>query len=368
MAWSQTLEDTIVSIDDIAGTLRISDTELEQLRQITEIHPLRLTRHVLDRIDPEDPNDPLRLMYVPNVDELDLEGTYDTSGEQESTKTAGLQHKYDPTVLLLSTNRCAIYCRYCFRKRLVGLSTSEILSRFDEAVAYIRDHREVTNVLITGGDPLVLPTPIIREFLERLADIDHLQFIRFGTKTVATLPERWLEDDELVDLMADYNSRVKPVYLVTHISHPKEISEEVAAAAARIRRAGLVVSNQAVYLKGVNDDSETLVSLMNSIVRIGLVPYYLFQCRPVKRVQKSYQVSLERGYSIVREARKKLNGHAKRFRYAMSHHIGKIEIVGIHNDEMIFQIHEARDTDKTGTIFTRPLDQLGGWLGDLSDI
>ncbi len=368
MAWSQTLEDTIVSMEDIADRLRIPETELEQLRQITEIHPLRLTRHVLDRIDPDDPADPLRLMYVPNVDELDLEGTYDTSGEQESTKTPGLQHKYDPTVLLLSTNRCAIYCRYCFRKRLVGLSSSEILGRFDEAVAYIHAHPEVTNVLITGGDPLVLPTAIIREFLDRLAEIDHLQFIRFGTKTVATLPERWLEDDELVDMLADYNSRIKPIYLVTHISHPKEISPEVADAAARIRRAGLVVSNQAVFLKGVNDDSGTLVSLMNSVVRIGLVPYYLFQCRPVKRVQKSFQISLERGYSIVREARTRLNGHAKRFRYAMSHRIGKIEIIGIYNDEMIFQIHESRVTEKTGTIFTRPLKELGGWLGDLTDI
>lgn len=362
MRWKEELDEAVTEIDSIARHLSIPQGEVERLREVAAIHPLRITRTILDRIDPRDPNDPLRRMFVPNLFELDASGEYDTSGERTNTKVTGLQHKYGPTVLLLSTNRCAAYCRYCFRKRLVGLSSTEILDRFDSAVEYIRDHPEVTNVLISGGDPMVLPTAILRQFLERLAEIPHLQFIRFGTKTVATLPQRWIEDDELLDLLQTYGRTVRPIYIVTHIGHPRELSPESFAAVRRIRDAGLTVSNQTVLLNGVNDNADTLVELMNALVKAGIVPYYLFQCRPVSRVQNGFQVPLVRGYRIVQDARVRLNGHAKRFRFAMSHRIGKVEILGVSGGSMFFQMHEAKIPEHTGLIFSRPVDDLGGWL------
>jgi len=147
---------------------------------------MRITRYYMSLIDWSDPDDPIRKMIVPSVGELNLSGSYDTSGEQESTKMPGLQHKYSQTALILATNRCASYCRYCFRKRLVGLPTKETLRRADNAIEYIMEHKEINNVLITGGDPFVLQTKVIGKLLDKLSTISHLDFIRFGTKVPVT--------------------------------------------------------------------------------------------------------------------------------------------------------------------------------------
>ncbi len=304
-------------------------------------------------------------MTVPSEEELNLLGSYDTSGERENTMMPGLQHKYAQTALILATNRCATYCRYCFRKRLVGLPTEEILQRFNDAVKYIENHEEINNVLISGGDPFVLSTGVIKEFLEKLSNIPHLDFIRFGTRVPVTFPDRILEDGDLLTVLENNSQESRRIYVVTQFNHPREITQKATDAVSRLIRSGVILDNQSVLLKGVNDDPETLAELQNKLVSIGVNPYYVFQCRPVKRVKNNFQVPLYKGYEIVDRAKKKLNGHSKRFKYILSHQTGKIEIVGVMAGYIYFKYHQARATEDLGKFFKRKINKTAGWLDEL---
>ena len=218
-----TVDDNISTLEHLRCYVDLSSEEMDQIKQIIQIHPMRISPYYLSLIDWNDPNDPIRKIAVPNFEELNVEGFYDTSGESENTKMPGLQHKYSETALILATNKCAMYCRYCFRKRLVGLPTDELLKRFEDAATYIREHEEINNVLVSGGDPLVLQNDIIESFLESLTDIRHLKFIRFGSRVPVTLPER-LNDPEILRIFRKYSRRDKRVYVVTQFNHPREIT------------------------------------------------------------------------------------------------------------------------------------------------
>ena len=361
----EALEDIIGSVEQIAHKLGLSPDEKEQLKQVTQIHPMRISPYYLSLIDWNDPDDPIRKMAVPSLEEFNLDGFYDTSGEAENTKMPGLQHKYAETALILSTNRCATYCRHCFRKRLVGLPTEEIVKRFEDAAEYIENHTEINNVLVSGGDPLVLSNEVIETFLELLTKIDHLSFIRFGSRTPVTLPSRF-SDPELLALFKKYSQMDKRLYVVTQFNHPREITMQSVSAVNKILNAGVLMSNQTVLLRGVNDDPETLSTLMDRLVSIGVAPYYVFQCRPVKRVKTHFQVPICEGVRIVEKAKANCNGHSKRFKYAMSHRTGKIEILGIMNGEIYFKYHEAKDRKNLGRMFKRRVDEKAGWLDDFS--
>ena len=182
-----------------------------------------ITPYYLSLVDPADTNDPIARMCVPSLNELNAEGDFDTSGEGFNTKLEGLQHKYSQTVLLLSTNQCAMYCRHCFRKRMVGLTTDELSRRVDEAVAYIKKHEKVTNVLISGGDSLMNPNSIIERYLKELTVIGHLDLIRLGSRVPVTLPERIYGDQEFLDMLPHY-AKKKALYIVTQFNHPREIT------------------------------------------------------------------------------------------------------------------------------------------------
>ncbi len=368
MTWEIQLKESVRTIQEASSLINIPSREMKRLARVVERHPMCVPPYYLSLIDPDDPNDPVRAMAVPSVDELNLMGSYDTSGEKNNTKMPGLQHKYPQTALILSTNRCAMYCRHCFRKRLVGLPNHELLQRFDDAAAYVRQHREINNVLITGGDPFVLDTSIIARFLEMLSDIDHLSFIRFGTRIPVTLPQRITQDPDLIGLLERHSRPLRRIYVVTQFNHPREITEEAVAAVDCLIRAGVVVNNQTVLLNGVNDDPAILATLQNDLAGIGVNPYYVFQCRPVKRVQHHFQVPLHRGYDIVEAAKGLLNGHSKRFRFVMSHKRGKIEIVGRRRDEIFFKFHQARNPANAGKFFSRHINPHQGWLIDTEEI
>ncbi len=359
------LEEIIDSVKLIANKLGLSSNETEKLKQVAEIHPMRVSPYYFSLIDWNDPNDPIRKMAVPSLEELNLDGFYDTSGEAENTKMPGLQHKYAETALILSTNRCATYCRHCFRKRLVGLPTEEILKRFEDATEYIENHTEINNVLVSGGDPLVLGNDVIETFLKSLTNIDHLSFIRFGSRTPVTLPSRF-NDPELLALLKKYSHMDKRLYLVTQFNHPREVTLQSVSAVNKILNAGVLMSNQTVLLKGVNDNPETLATLMDELVRIGVAPYYVFQCRPVKRVKHYFQVPICKGIRMVDDAKAKCNGHSKRFKFIMSHKTGKIEILGIMNGEIYFKYHEAKDRKNLGIMFKRIVNEKAAWLDDFN--
>jgi lysine 2,3-aminomutase len=364
MAWQSELKKGICTVEQLKEYIELTPKEEKQLQKVIERHPMRITRYYISLIDRNDPNDPIRKMVVPSEEEFNLLGSYDTSGERKNTKMPGLQHKYSQTALILATNRCASYCRFCFRKRLVGLSTEEILRRFNDSVEYVQKHKEINNVLVSGGDPFVLPTKVIKKFLGKLSAISHLDFIRFGTRIPVTFPDRILEDKELLALLKN-NAMKKRICVVTHYNHPREITQKSKNAVDSLINSGIIINNQTVLLNGVNDNPEVLAELQNKLVSIGVNPYYVFQCRPVKRVKHNFQVPLHRGYEIIENAKKMLNGHSKRFRYIMSHKTGKIEIVGVMGDYIYLKYHQAKSPKNTGKFFKRKINKTAGWLDDL---
>jgi lysine 2,3-aminomutase len=365
LPWEEELKKSITTIPKLKKYVELSPREEKQLRRITERHPMQITRYYMSLINPHDPDDPIRKMAIPHVDELDLTGSYDPSGEMENTKLPGLQHKYPRTALVLVTNRCAVYCRHCFRKRLVGLPSKEILRRFADAAAYIEEHKEISNVLLSGGDPLILRTKTIEKILERLASIAHLNFVRIGTRVPVTFPMRIIDDTELVRVLRHYSRPNRRLFVTTQFNHEREITDRAAQAISLLLRSGVPVNNQTVLLRGVNDDPAALAKVQSNLVRIGINPYYVFQCRPVKRVRRHFTVPIARSYEIVERAKATLDGYSKRFKFVMSHRTGKMEIVGIMGDRVLFKYHEAKDRKNDGRIIQRTLTEEAAWLDEL---
>ena len=364
MTWQKELKSNINNINDLKKYFYISKRECILLKKIVKRHPMSVSKFYLSLINFEDPEDPLKKMIIPSLEELNLTGSYDTSDEKSNTKFLGFQHKYSQTGLLLATHKCASYCRFCFRKRMIGLSKEEILQNLSRARRYIENHKEINNVLISGGDPFMLSTKIIADFLEKLTDIPSLDFIRFGTKIPVYFPNRFLLDEELIVILKKYSKRKKKIYIVLQVEHPKEITKELQIVVNKLIDSGIILNSQTVLLKGVNDSPEILSKLQNKLVSIGVNPYYIFQCRPVKRVKNSFQLPLYKGYKIIEEAKKMLNGHSKRFKYVMSHKTGKIEILGIMNDEIYFKYHQAKDKKNSSRFFKKKLIKSAGWLDD----
>jgi len=359
------LSNNITSISQLKSFTEISQKEERRLNRIVERHPMSITPYYLSLIDWNDPDDPIRKMAVPSLNELDISGSYDTSGERENTKFHGLQHKYSQTALILLTNKCAMYCRHCFRKRLVGLPNEEILTRFTNAMVYVKQHPEINNILLSGGDPLMLSKNVLGKVLTMLSGIPHLKFIRIGSRCPVTFPARITGDTRLLALLKAHSLPHRRLYLITQFNHPREITEESTQAVASLLRSNVIVNNQTVLLKGVNDDPEVLADLSNQLVSIGVNPYYVFQCRPVKRVKTQFQLPLERGIRIVEDAKKLLNGHSKRFKYIMAHRTGKIEILGVMDGELYMKYHQAKNPMNLGRLFKRRLNPTAGWLDDL---
>lgn len=214
----------------------------------------------------------------------------------------------------------------------------------------------------------MLDTDVIKAMLNSLRDIPHLNFVRIGSRAPVVYPIRFF-DQELIDFLAEFN-RDKTLFVPTHFNHPNEITPEAEQAVLRLREAGITVNNQAVFLRGVNDDVDTLVELMDGLLRIGVNPYYLYQCMPVARVRHHFQVPLKEGVDIVDRARQRLDGYAKRFKFIIGHDIGKLEICGRIEDKLILkQIHARQEhPEEASRMLVRQLTDTGGWLDDLPEV
>ena len=360
--WQRKLKECCRSVADISDRFSFTDEEINELISIEERYPVCIPEYYLSLIDPSDRHDPIRKMCVPDAMEFSEGGLKDTSGEADNTVVQGMQHKYKQTALILSTNQCAMYCRHCFRKRLVGYSSEEIAERLPEMADYVSRHAEISNVLISGGDAFLNSNEVIIKYLETFSAIPNISFIRFGTRTPVTFPFRITEDDgELTSILSDFALK-KHIIVVTQFNHPREITDESVKSVRMLLIAGCSVFNQTVLLKGINDNPETLSALLNELVAIGVKPYYVFQCRPVEGVKNKFQVPLARGSEIVDKAKYMMSGPAKAFRYAMSHPTGKIEILGKSGDSMLFKYHQAKRDEDSGRIFTRPVNEYECWF------
>lgn len=359
--WKERLEKCYRSVSELKDRFSFSDEEVSRLMEIEEKYPVCIPEYYLDLIDVDDRRDPIRKMCIPDAMEFSSGGEKDTSGEADNTVVQGMQHKYSQTALIISTNQCAMYCRHCFRKRLVGLSSEEIASHLPEMRDYVSSHTEINNVLISGGDAFLNSNEVIERYLKTFMPIENIEFIRFGTRTPVSFPYRITEDEELLRILERYG-RDKSIIIVTQFNHPKEISEEAVKAVRLLLSAGCMVRNQTVLLKGVNDSSDVLATLMNKLVSTGVMPYYIFQCRPVEGVKNQFQVPLVKGVSIVDEGKSRMSGPAKAIRYVMSHPRGKIEILGRVGDELLFKFHQAKYKEDEARIFTRPVVMDECWF------
>lgn len=364
VTWKKLLQDSIRDMEGLQRALPVDSSETEQMSKIIEKYPICINPYYLGLINKDDPKDPIRKMCVPDVHEFSEGGQADTSGEASNTVIQGMQHKYRQTAMILSTNQCAMYCRHCFRKRMVGASSDEIAGQLPAMADYVRSHTEINNVLISGGDAFMNGNGTILKYLQYFSDIPNLDFIRFGTRIPVVLPQRVHEDEELLGLLKTYTAK-KQIIIVTQFNHPRELTPEAVQALRDLQKAGCVIRNQSVLLKDVNDDPVVLGSLMNRLVSYGVIPYYIFQCRPVQGVKNQFQVPFVRGIEVVESAKKLMNGQAKSVRFAMSHPTGKIEILSRNGEnEMLFKYHQTKHEEDAGRVFIKQVSPDQCWLPD----
>jgi len=345
----------------------LSETEQDELRSVTEQFDFRCNDYYLSLIDWDDPDDPIRRIIVPDVRELDEWGRFDPSDEKTYCVIPGLEHKYNSTVLLIVSNVCDGICRYCFRKRLFMNSQDESLHDLQAAFEYIKQHPDITNVLLTGGDPLTLSPRKLEDIIQGLASIEHVRIIRIGTKVPAFNPYRITEDSVLPDIINRYSGQQKKIYIMTHFIHPRELTSVAVKAVNILQRAGAVIANQMPLIKGVNSEPEVLAQLLAKLSFIGAVPYYIFQCRPALG-NRAYTVPIEQGYEIIERAKSLVSGLAKRMRFVMSHSTGKVEVVGMTEDFVYFKYHRAANDLESGRFLTLLRNPNAYWLDDYAEM
>ncbi|HUV65141.1 MAG TPA: ATP-grasp domain-containing protein [Sedimentisphaerales bacterium] len=329
-----------------------------------QIPPCKVTPFYDERLRRSAYYEELKRIVEPSLAECEGPGTLDTSGERDHTKMKGLQHKYPQTVLLLVTDQCFSYCRFCFRKRLVGQQSEEIVRDYGEVSEYIKEHLEITDVLLSGGDPFVLGTEELHSILDHLLPISHLTSVRFGTRGIIYDPLRF-QDKSLAELFRRISTAGKVPVIVTHIDHFGEVSEETELAVRKLLTLGVQFFNQTVLLRDVNDAPDTLATTFGKLHSLGVRPYYLFQARPV-RGTSHFQVPLGRGTEILRDVNRRLSGIQKTYRYVMSHYSGKIEILAVGADSRFYmRYHQSIAPERAGVIFSRPHCENACWLDDL---
>jgi lysine 2,3-aminomutase len=345
----------------------LSEAEKDRLIPVTEKFDFRSNEYYLSLIDWDDPDDPIRRIIVPDLCELDEWGRLDPSNEQTYSVMPGLEHKYNSTALMLVSDVCEGICRYCFRKRLFIDNRDEYLRDPQAAFEYIRQHPEITNVLLTGGDPLILSPVKLEDIIRELMAIEHIRIIRLGTKVPAFNPYRIINEPALPEMIGKYSTDRKKIYIMTHFVHPRELTNAAVRAVNILQRAGAIVANQMPLIKGVNSDPEVLAELLANLSFIGAVPYYIFQCRPALG-NRAFTIPIEQGYEIIEQAKSLVSGLAKRVRYVMSHSTGKIEIVGKTEDLVYLKYHRAANYLESGRFLVLASNPNAYWLDDYAEM
>jgi len=304
--WKWHFRNRITTVDQLARFIPLSAKEQAQLKLVSMRYPLSVTPYYLSLINPDDPDDPVRKQAVPSILELTMGavGSEDPLAEREDTVVPGLVHRYPDRVLMVLTDICPMLCRHCTRKREWRhggwvRTDGEIEAMLD----YLGRNHRVRDVIISGGDPLVLSTRRLEEVIAGIRRIEHVEIIRIGTRFPVVLPQRI--DKELCAMLSRYG----PIWLNTHFNHPREVTPEAAEACDRLVRSGVPVNNQSVLLRGVNDTVETQTELCHRLLKIKVRPYYLFQCDEVQGTEH-FRTPVETGVRIVQGMRGHTSGLA----------------------------------------------------------
>jgi len=350
----------------LAQIPQLSEAERSDLEKVNEEFVFRTNDYYQSLIDWNDPDDPIRRIVMPDIQELDDWGQLDASNEEKYTKVKGLEHKYTSTALLLVNEVCAAYCRFCFRKRLFMDENDEVTKDITEGLEYIREHKEITNVLLTGGDPMIMSTSKLEPIIKQIREIDHVKIIRIGTKIPAFNPHKIVNDPSLHEMIKTYSKDEKKIYIMAHFNHPRELTEIAVKGLNMLMQSGAIVVNQTPLIKGVNDDPDVLAELFNRLSFIGVPPYYVFLCRPTLG-NEPFAIPVEDGYEIFEKARNKCSGLAKRARLVMSHETGKVEMVGMSDGQVFFKYNRSANVENNGKFLVFESNPDAYWFDDYEE-
>jgi lysine 2,3-aminomutase len=305
--WRWQNRNRIRTLEQLERMIRVTDDERQAILRHTGPLPVGLTPYYMSLIDPDDAAQPLRRTVIPTLAEFTrVPGEQDDPlGEDGTSPVPGLVHRYPDRVLLLVTNFCSVYCRYCTRARLVGASGERALKKtdIDRAIEYIERTPAVRDVLISGGDPLSLDEDRLEYVLGRLRSIKHLEFVRIGTKQPVVQPMR--VTPTLTRVLRKYH----PLWMSLHFTHPSEITPEVTEACGRLADAGIPLGSQTVLLRGINDEADTLKQLFHGLLRIRVRPYYLYQCDPISG-SSHFRTTVDEGLALIQALRGYTTGYA----------------------------------------------------------
>ncbi|MEZ5362658.1 MAG: KamA family radical SAM protein [Bryobacterales bacterium] len=354
----------VTKLDHVVG---LSEAERQELAPVSEKFVFRANDYYLNLIDWDDPEDPIRRLVIPDASELSDWGRLDASHEELYTKAPGLEHKYRDTALLLCNDVCGAYCRYCFRKRLFMDDNDEVVKDVQPGLNYIRQHPEINNVLLTGGDPLIMSTSKLEPIVAQLREIPHVKIIRIGSKMPAFNPHRILHDEALHAMLRKYSTPEQGrIYVMCHFNHPRELTDEARASLDVLQRNGATTINQTPLIRGINDDVETLRELFGDLSYLGVPPYYVFHCRPTEG-NEAYSMPVEEGFRIFLAAQQRTSGLARRARYSMSHVTGKIEVVALTPENVILRYHRAASAQNEGRTLVFKRNPEAQWFDDYAE-
>lgn len=306
--WRWQAQNAATNLQQLDKALSLTDAErIGAARAMAAGLPISITPYYLALCDPIDPNCPIRKQCIPRADEaIAVRGDLrDPLGEEAHEVAPHLIQRYPDRVLLVATDRCGVYCRFCTRSRLVGDGGgARSMAALDPAFAWIEAHPEIHDVIVSGGDPCLMSTERLARLLRRIREIDHVDYVRLATRAPVTLPQRITE--ELCNAIHESH---EATWIMTHFNHPRELTDEARTACARLVDAGLPTMNQTVLLRGINDDPSTLEALFRGLVRSRVRPYYLLQMDPV-RGTSHLRTPLRRGIDLMAALQGRLSGIA----------------------------------------------------------
>ena len=304
MTWQQSLSQSLISFEELCAFLKLDLKALSTTYAAIQSFPLRVPREFLSRMEKNNPNDPLLLQVLPQAIEMQntIGFTKDPLQEQTQNPIPGLLHKYPNRVLLTLTGACAVHCRYCFRRHFPYENNLPSKINWQRALLYIANREQIDEVILSGGDPLVLKDNLLAEFITQLETIKHVKRVRLHTRLPIMIPAR--VTDELVSLLSQ--SRFQ-VIIVLHCNHANEIDEAVKNAVLKCRRALITVLNQSVLLKNINDNADALVNLSKRLFDMGVLPYYLHWLDKVEG-SAHFDVPTEKADALMVEIKKQLPG------------------------------------------------------------
>jgi lysine 2,3-aminomutase len=311
------------------------------LEQVARRYAVAVSPTLLSLVDPADPDDPIARQFLPSLEELNTqpEELADPIGDHAHSPVAGIVRRHPDRVLFKVVSACPVYCRFCFRREMIGPGKDNAVSKedFEAALTYIADHSEIWEVILTGGDPFILSPRRVAEITDRLASIAHVKVVRWHTRVPVTDPERVTDD-----LVAALQAQGATTYVAVHANHPREFSPEACRAIARLADGAIPLVSQSVLLKGVNDDAETLAALMRGFVENRIKPYYLHH-PDLAPGTSHFRLCIEEGLVLMRELRARLSGLAMpTYMLDIPGGFGKVPLEST-NVEKTAQGHRIRD-------------------------